>query len=175
MKIVSYLILFLRADDDLESFEVAENIEPNDFAPSDRAENIDFIDRPDSDLKEANEIVSPAMEPRILNRFSVIYRNATFALSALARRSNHQWVSLWKLWSYWPTSCMWSLISLFVNLFFHWICFRWTWMNKTCFILFLKLKNNVTSVSKSFSPLSKIVTAESQYSIRNRSNLFCCF
>lgn len=66
------MILFLRADDDLESFEVAENIEPNDFAPSDRAENIDFIDRPDSDLKEANEIVSPAMEPRILSRFWVI-------------------------------------------------------------------------------------------------------
>ena len=66
MKTVSYLILFLSADDDLESFEVAENIEPNDFAPSDRAENIDFMERPDSDLNEANEIVSPAIEPRIL-------------------------------------------------------------------------------------------------------------
>ena len=65
-KIGSYLILFLSADDDLESFEVAENIEPNDFAPSDRAENIDFMERPDSDLNEANEIVSPAIEPGIL-------------------------------------------------------------------------------------------------------------
>ena len=59
----SYLILFLRAEDDFESFDVAENIEPKDFAPSDLAENIDLIDRPDSDLNEANEIVSPAMEP----------------------------------------------------------------------------------------------------------------
>ena len=57
--------MFFRADEDFESFDVAENIEPNDFAPSDRAENIDLIDRPDSDLKEANEIVSPAMEPEI--------------------------------------------------------------------------------------------------------------
>ena len=69
LQFLSYLILFFRADDDLESFEVAENIEPNDFAPSDRAENIDFIDRPDSDLKEANEIVSPAIEPGVFYRF----------------------------------------------------------------------------------------------------------
>ena len=60
------LILFLRADEDLESFDVAENIEPKDLAPRDRAENIDFIERPDSDLNEANEIVSPAIEPKIL-------------------------------------------------------------------------------------------------------------
>ena len=144
LQFLSYLILFFRADDDLESFEVAENIEPNDFAPSDRAENIDFIDRPDSDLKEANEIVSPAIEPRVFYRFWLINTSDTFALSALAGRSNHQWISLWKLWSYWPTSCMWSLICLFINLFFHWIGFCWTWMNKTCFILFLKLENNVT-------------------------------
>ena len=58
------MILFLRAEEDFESLEVAENIEPNDLAPSDRAENIDFIDRPDSDLNEANEIVSPDIEPR---------------------------------------------------------------------------------------------------------------
>lgn len=60
---MSNLILFLSAEEDFESFEVAENIEPNDFAPIDRAENIDRIDRPDSDLKEASDIVSPAMDP----------------------------------------------------------------------------------------------------------------
>ena len=59
----SYLILFFSAEDDLESLEVAENIEPNDFAPRERAENIDLIDRPDSDLNDANDIVSPDIEP----------------------------------------------------------------------------------------------------------------
>ena len=50
--------MFFNVDDDFESVDFAENIEPNDFAPSERAENIDFIDRPDSDLNEASEIVS---------------------------------------------------------------------------------------------------------------------
>ena len=58
------MILFFNVDDDFESVDFAENIEPNDLAPSDRAENIDLIERPDSDLNEANEIVSD-----ILSRF----------------------------------------------------------------------------------------------------------
>jgi len=57
------LILFLSADDDFESFEVAENMEPNDLAPIDLAENIERIERPDSDLNEASDIVSPAIDP----------------------------------------------------------------------------------------------------------------
>ena len=59
----THFILFFRADEDFESFDTPENIEPNDFAPRDLAENIDLIDLPDSDLNEANEIVSPAIEP----------------------------------------------------------------------------------------------------------------
>lgn len=62
------LILFLSADDDFESFEVAENIEPNDLAPIDRAENIERIERPDSDLNEASDIVSPAIDPSRFRR-----------------------------------------------------------------------------------------------------------
>ena len=58
MALYVYLILFFNVDDDFESVDFAENIEPNDLAPSDRAENIDLIDRPDSDLNEASEIVS---------------------------------------------------------------------------------------------------------------------
>mgnify|MGYP003336652819 CR=1 FL=1 len=45
------LILFLRAEDDFESFEVAENIDPNDFAPSDLAENIDLIEEADDTME----------------------------------------------------------------------------------------------------------------------------
>ena len=61
---MSHLILFLRVDDDFESVDLAENIEPKDFAPRDLAENIDLIERPDSDLNEANEIVSMSRDFR---------------------------------------------------------------------------------------------------------------
>ena len=65
LKIVeNYLILFFNVDDDFESVDFAENIEPNDLAPSERAENIDLIERPDSDLNEASEIVSDMLSLR---------------------------------------------------------------------------------------------------------------
>ena len=62
------MILFLSADEDYESFDVAENIEPNDLAPIERAENMERIERPDSDLNEASDIVSPAMDPSRFRR-----------------------------------------------------------------------------------------------------------
>ena len=61
----------MSAELDFESFEAWLNIDPSDLAPIDRAENIDRIDFPDSDLKEESDIVSAVIEPSRLRRLVV--------------------------------------------------------------------------------------------------------